>query len=255
MGALNTPSTAPNVLQLQMYMVSCFCWPVQAGFGANQVLSLPPGTRANWSKQHQQSFKARTSSSSAIYPSHLFPNTPGNDPFPSEAGTRRTKRKAAASDLEEILGDDIMSLIFDDCSKIVLALHNVKDTAGLEGADKGSMAHKALVKSLQASDRGLPEAIASRIGKDRCWKVDWPSIPQELPASSPFSCLHDAADAPPAVLYGRVLRRTANDMLLADGPEALEEHLLGATEWPVEGLFTMGNFMEVGEMIGLACVT
>lgn len=49
------------------------------------------------------------------------------------------------------------------------------------------------------------------------------------------------------VLHGRVLRQSANEMLLADGPQALLDQVMTATEeWPEEGLYEMKKFVEVG---------
>lgn len=62
--------------------------------------------------------------------------------------------------------------------------------------------------------RALAEELARRYGKERCWRVDWPS---------------DTKDA--------------NDYLVAYGKASLAERCRKPRPWPIEGLFTVEDFV------------
>ena len=65
-------------------------------------------------------------------------------------------------------------------------------------------------------DKGhvLAEELARRLGKERCWRVTWPTL-NDIPV------------------------KDANDVLLAHGPEVLCEMVEHATPYPVHGLFEL----------------
>lgn len=72
--------------------------------------------------------------------------------------------------------------------------------------------------------QALAEELARRLGRDRCWRVRWPSEP---------SSTADADDPGAA----SVARKDANEVLLKDGPEALQALIQDADPYPIRGLF------------------
>lgn len=72
--------------------------------------------------------------------------------------------------------------------------------------------------------QALAEELARRLGRDRCWRVRWPSEP------SPSA---NAANEGPASTG----RKDANEVLLKDGPEALQALIQQAEAYPISGLF------------------
>ncbi len=73
--------------------------------------------------------------------------------------------------------------------------------------------------------QALAEELARRLGRDRCWRVRWPSEPSSTPP--------DAGDQGAA----SVARKDANEVLLKDGPEPLQALIRGADPYPIRGLF------------------
>jgi len=61
----------------------------------------------------------------------------------------------------------------------------------------------------------MAEEIARRIGKDRCWKVEWPE-----------GC------------------KDANDVLSEHGPEFLQELVVNCKPWPIAGIYDAKHFAE-----------
>ena len=61
------------------------------------------------------------------------------------------------------------------------------------------------------------EELARRLGRERCWRVSWPSI-------------NDA------------LRKDANEVLIHDGPEVLREVIDNAQPYPIKNLHDLGAF-------------
>ncbi|KAK9909228.1 hypothetical protein WJX75_009173 [Coccomyxa subellipsoidea] len=79
--------------------------------------------------------------------------------------------------------------------------------------------------------QALAEELARRLGRDRCWRVRWPSEP---------SSTADAADPGAA----SVARKDANEVLLKDGPEALQALIQDADPYPIRGLFKFSDFLD-----------
>lgn len=67
--------------------------------------------------------------------------------------------------------------------------------------------------------RALAEELARRFGRERCWRVEWPSS-------------------------NDVQRKDANDVLVTDGPTALRECIEGAKPWPIRSLHEADDFRE-----------
>ena len=65
--------------------------------------------------------------------------------------------------------------------------------------------------------RALTEELARRLGRERCWRVTWPSI----------------NDAP---------RKDANEVLVFDGPEVLREVIDSAKPYPIKSLHDIDAF-------------
>jgi twinkle protein len=76
--------------------------------------------------------------------------------------------------------------------------------------------------------QALAEELARRLGRERCWRVRFPSGDPEL--SPPLS-----EEPPPG------FRKDANDVLLNDGPQALHSLIQRAEPYPIRGLFRYGN--------------
>lgn len=72
--------------------------------------------------------------------------------------------------------------------------------------------------------QALAEELARRLGRERCWRV-------RFPVGEPDPAAQDS-DAP---LPG--FRKDANDVLLNDGPEALQDLIQRAEPYPIRGLF------------------
>lgn len=67
--------------------------------------------------------------------------------------------------------------------------------------------------------RALAEELARRLGKERCWRVRWPSI-------------------------GDVERKDANEVLLEDGATVLRECVEYAEPWPIKSLLRASSFID-----------
>ena len=83
-----------------------------------------------------------------------------------------------------------------------------------EAKDKLDSAYKIIIAT-DGDKQGsaMAEEMARRIGRDRCWKVEWPA-----------GC------------------KDANDVLMTFGPEALEGVILRAQPWPVSGIYQAQDF-------------
>lgn len=89
------------------------------------------------------------------------------------------------------------------------------------------LAHAALCK-LQA----LAEELARRLGRDRCWRVRWPSAQhQQQPDEAEEE---EGTSAPQA---DSTARKDANEVLMKDGAQALADIIAGAEPYPIRGLF------------------
>jgi twinkle protein len=67
--------------------------------------------------------------------------------------------------------------------------------------------------------RAHAEEIARRLGKEKCWRVEWPTI----------------NDAP---------RKDANEVLIGDGSEVLRECIEAAEPYPISGLYNAEDFQQ-----------
>ena len=77
-------------------------------------------------------------------------------------------------------------------------------------------------KIILATDNDAPgyalaEELARRLGRERCWRVTWPSL----------------GDAP---------RKDANEVLVHDGPDVLREVIENALPYPIKSLHDLGAF-------------
>jgi twinkle protein len=67
--------------------------------------------------------------------------------------------------------------------------------------------------------RALAEELSRRFGRERCWRVHWPSI-------------------------GDVVHKDANEVLLEDGAQVLRECAEHAEPWPIKSLFSVATFSD-----------
>ncbi|KAL1205044.1 Twinkle-like protein, chloroplastic/mitochondrial [Cardamine amara subsp. amara] len=68
--------------------------------------------------------------------------------------------------------------------------------------------------------QALGEEIARRLGKERCWRVRWPKKSED----EHF--------------------KDANEVLISEGPHALNEAVLNAEPYPIQGLFAFKDFFD-----------
>ena len=76
--------------------------------------------------------------------------------------------------------------------------------------------------------QALAEELARRLGRERCWRVRFPA--GEADAAAP-----ESEEPHPG------FRKDANDVLLNDGPEALQALIQAAEPYPIRGLFRCRN--------------
>lgn len=67
--------------------------------------------------------------------------------------------------------------------------------------------------------KALAEELARRFGREKCWRVDWPSI-------------------------NDVMRKDANEVLTEDGPQVLRECLEAAHPWPIKSLHEASEYKD-----------
>jgi hypothetical protein len=70
--------------------------------------------------------------------------------------------------------------------------------------------------------QALSEELARRLGRERCWRVKWPTAEE------------GSADEPPVKAPSL---KDANEVLMAKGPDALKKAVQGAEPYPIRGLF------------------
>lgn len=87
---------------------------------------------------------------------------------------------------------------------------------------------KSFIIATDADEPGaaLAEELARRLGRERCWRVHWPSV---------------AADGAGGVAP-EAARKDANEVLMKDGPEALQSLVRAAEPVPIRGLFRFKDF-------------
>ena len=85
-----------------------------------------------------------------------------------------------------------------------------------DAKDKIDLADRIVIATDgDTAGQAMAEEIARRIGKDRCWKVEWPE-----------GC------------------KDANDVLVKHGVDALREAVVQCKPWPVAGLYDASKFFE-----------
>ncbi|CAL8460519.1 g48 [Coccomyxa elongata] len=89
-----------------------------------------------------------------------------------------------------------------------------------------------LATDSDAPGQALAEELARRLGRDRCWRVRWPS---EAAAASDDGAEQGGTSA---------ARKDANEVLLKDGPEALQALVQEADPYPIRGLFKFSDFLD-----------
>ena len=97
---------------------------------------------------------------------------------------------------------------------------------------------KSFVLATDADEPGqaLAEELARRLGRERCFRVQWPGAP--------------VAGAPPAPLDS--VRKDANEVLIKDGADALARLVAAAEPVPIRGLFQFSDFAdEIDRYYGL----
>ena len=103
----------------------------------------------------------------------------------------------------------------------------VHSLEALEGA------HKILLAvDTDEPGQALAEELARRLGPEICWLVSW-TVPPRSPFQPPGN------PATPGIAHASVQPRVykdANEVLMAEGPEALRACVAAACPYPVPGL-------------------
>ena len=100
---------------------------------------------------------------------------------------------------------------------------------------------KSIILATDADEPGqaLAEELARRLGRERCWRVQWPgSAAAAQAASEGGPAAGDEAPDPAA------MRKDANEVLMKDGAAALAKLVDSAQPVPIRGLFRFGDFEE-----------
>ena len=85
-----------------------------------------------------------------------------------------------------------------------------------DAKDKLDSASKIVIATdADSAGQTMAEEMARRIGKDRCWKIEWPE-----------GC------------------KDANDVLCAHGEEVLHELVVNCKPWPIAGIYDAGHYAE-----------
>ncbi|KAK9834060.1 hypothetical protein WJX81_006707 [Elliptochloris bilobata] len=79
-----------------------------------------------------------------------------------------------------------------------------------------------------APGQALAEELARRLGRDRCWRVRWPTA--------------DEADEQQS--QAGTARKDANEVIMKDGREELHRLVAAAEPYPIRGLFKISDFFE-----------
>ena len=77
--------------------------------------------------------------------------------------------------------------------------------------------------------QALSEELARRLGRERCWRVRWPTGEE------------GSADEPPVKAPSL---KDANEVLMARGPDALKKAVEGAEPYPIRGLFRCARLQQ-----------
>lgn len=97
--------------------------------------------------------------------------------------------------------------------------------------------------------QALADELSRRLGRDRCWKVRWPSStaaktdalglggPEEALSEGSVQSSATPAAQQPGEASDDGGRKDANEVLMKDGHEALRQCLAGAEAYPIRGLF------------------
>jgi twinkle protein len=110
-----------------------------------------------------------------------------------------------------------------------------------------------VIRVVLASDndepgRALSEELSRRMGRERCYRVRWPTTCHD-------SLLDSGEDGEPAVEGGEEgedlstdseaspwFRKDANEVLMKDGAATLGRYVEAAEEYPIRGLFRLSDF-------------
>jgi twinkle protein len=68
--------------------------------------------------------------------------------------------------------------------------------------------------------QALAEELSRRLGRERCWRVMWPTTLAEVPGNE--FIMQDDAQPEPTEKSTAIFRKDANEVLIKDGPAALE---------------------------------
>ena len=98
---------------------------------------------------------------------------------------------------------------------------------------------KSIILATDADEPGqaLAEELARRLGRERCWRVQWPGSTAAAHAEGRPAAGAEAPD-PAAV------RKDANEVLMKDGAATLAKLVDAAQPVPIRGLFRFGDFEE-----------
>jgi len=89
--------------------------------------------------------------------------------------------------------------------------------------------------------RALSEELSRRMGRERCYRVRWPTCRHDslAPVDEGEVAQEGAADSEGADAH---FRKDANEVLTRDGAEALRAYVDAAEEYPIRGLFRLSDF-------------
>ena len=81
-----------------------------------------------------------------------------------------------------------------------------------------------LATDSDAPGQALAEELARRLGRDRCWRVRWPTTDDKGEQQG----------------QAELARKDANEVLMKDGREELHRLVAAAEPYPIRGLFKCG---------------
>ena len=100
----------------------------------------------------------------------------------------------------------------------------------------------------------LAEELARRLGRERCWRVRWPmtkkdhdfvgSMNGEDATRESTADEDEGADAADGTTDSKYYRKDANDVLMKDGPEMLQNFMESAEPLPIRGLLQFHEYYE-----------
>lgn len=149
----------------------------QAGFAPSRVLSLPPGTRSQWTNLQLKRAQPQTGLTA-----------PNPRPMTLVHATWGQGQDRQQDVLDELLPKEVLEKVFgQNCRKITLALSNLKSTSAAEapsasegggktgkgktGKPKFEEEDERKRQEMKSLEQGFGKELARRLGSWRVWQV------------------------------------------------------------------------------------